>query len=205
MNIFHIIKGLLLVKQFPQEQSLNLKDAQLLEVIKAGDKKVKVYHLNLGAKTPFLFAAAGTRGFQYFILVDDNYISLPDAAKKAILYHEVGHIANGDFDGATMKALKIAEKIGATCDNVDEAFKCYVQCLLENRSIEQEYAADAYAAQIVGIEPVALKLQMFNRLFGGSNQEIKDRYQKLTGNSLENPLISMMKNAPVVSLEDIEE
>lgn len=184
LNIKNLIKGYMLVKQFPQENSLNFKDATLLETIKRNGKRIKVYHLDLGSKTPFRFAAAGTKGIGYFILVDNNYMKLPQQLQEAAISHEIGHIVNGDFDGALKKSLKISESIGANCETVEEAYSHYIQLLLRMRDIIQEFKADQYAIESTSMGAVLGLLEYFSYTVVGG-PEVDLRYKHITGGSIQ--------------------
>lgn len=182
VNVTNVIKGYKLMKQLPQENSLNLKDATLLETIKRNGKKIKIYHLDLGS-TPFRVAAAGTKGLgDYYILVDNNYMSLPKEMQEVALLHEIGHIVNGDFDGALYKSIKMLESIGANCTTVQDAYNHYIQLLINLRDINQEYKADAYAVQSTDPGNVVGFLMYLSLSF--MSEEIALRYKAVTGEEL---------------------
>lgn len=83
------------------------------------------------------------------ILTDGFYDQLDVEGRNFIYLHEVGHIKHGDVN----KAWEITKKHAAAIESANGVFekvKVTQTLMKENRAIEDEFAADEYAASIIG-------------------------------------------------------
>lgn len=92
----------------------------------------------LAYMTPFKY---GPLSFiEELIVVDDNFLELPDVQKTFLIYHELGHREYGHTN--KMKTPWATRR----------ALKKRIKCIKKGRVIQDELDADAYAVKNIGKE-----------------------------------------------------
>ena len=82
------------------------------------------------------------------ILTDAFYDRMDKDGKNFIYMHEIGHIVNGDID----KAVELSKQYAAATESATELQQVLNmrKLMLSNRAIDEEFAADEYAANNIG-------------------------------------------------------
>lgn len=167
-----------LLRIIPLNESFAIDSSQkkFIDKIILYNKDILVVH-NPDAVTAngFMIAMSSVANFsigqRIVILVDDFYMNLPDDIKEFIIYHEIGHILNGDiFD----------IKFGLFLPKEKRHFVRIKRMFNSKESILMEEMADLYAADKVGTHTSIKAISLLNEEFKtGGKKEIKMRYENL--------------------------
>lgn len=126
-----------------------------------------------------------TTGNKYSIIIDDNFSLLSESTKEFALYHELGHINNGDL----VDLSNFFNNIRLLIKQIMYLAKGNKLTIIDNKEIE--IAADKYAADHIGVDNAILALKELQSLV--SDVDLSSRIIALGGNTTD-LLCSQLKN-----------
>ena len=151
---------------FDKVRTVTLTDGEVAEVKYCEFEGHPVVYL----KGKPCIAAAGMTVFGRnlpTIIVSDLFLDAPEHLQKFAIYHEIGHIENGDVEPVT-EENRIKSK-----DEYRERMREYTKYRLTNID-ERELKADLYAAKIVGLENSLLALGALKESYMDRHREFRD-------------------------------
>ena len=188
-----IIGAITLTKAY-KGVNLDPKKAELVKVVRDGNKTINIYHMPDINKMQICYGAMFRHGItnKCFIAVDDALLASDQWFIDAIIGHEVGHCVLGHKKMHLWQSIKY---IYNTCITAGRATGNYsyqsiiTQRIMDDRQLQEELEADQFAVEYAGKESVVLMLNHFNNIMP-NNEEVKARYENITG---EKPMTELEK------------
>ena len=162
--------------------------------IETNGKVLPIHYLPDMNKVGIAFGALSYNCFtgKAIIMVDDNFYTLDEAQRAAMLSHECGHYNLGHCKRRIKDIWDNFVFLGKLQEASDDEKNLLVENTMKNRDYTQELEADAHAVSKCGQDAV---VSMLEALYKATyNPEISHRYKYVTGETLSNPLADMLKN-----------
>lgn len=214
-NLYYGIVGIIAYNKQFREQKVDIKPTSdnYWSKVKIDDsRELSIHYIPDINKLGIAFIGFLKFHKDMVIVVDDNYMAVPETLQEAMVAHEIGHYINNHLNLGFKQQWENCVFLGKLACASDEEKNLLIEHTLNTRNYNDELVADEYAVARCGLEATLAVLRTFGTLLPQSIAEINARYRALTGMdiyteivTLKDRLKTIWSDATVISIESLDE